>query len=327
MFKTYLKALLPLCLILVCGTAVVQAAEPYPSHPVKIIANMAAGGGTDAIARILSPKLSDRLGRPVIVENRAGAAGQLGTELAATSAPDGYTMLVASSTAVTLPYLRKTRYELLRDFVPVAQIGSGGFVLVINKKLPYTTAGEFLADAKAHPRKYTFGSPGQGSAGHLALNLLKSRTGIEMVHVPYKSSTEVAQAIIAGHVDCAIDIVPIEKPYIDAQSVRALATTGSRREPTLPDLPTFNEVGFVPGGYVTTFWYGAFLPRATPAPVVERVQREFAAVLKDPDVVERLKTFSVAPSQLIGADFERSINTDIAMWRKVIDDNKLSIDE
>lgn len=325
MFKTVLRAMLTLCLLF--GTAAAQAAEPYPTRPVKIIANMAAGGGTDTIARILAPKMSDRLGRPVVVENRAGAAGQLGTELAATSAPDGYTMLVASSTAVTLPYLRKTRYELLRDFVPVGQIGLGGFVLVINKNLPFTTAREFLADAKAHPRKYTFGSPGHGSAGHLALSLLKSRTGIEMVHVPFKSSTEVAQAIIGGQIDCAIDIVPIQKAHIDAQSVRALVTTGSQREPTLANLPTIDELGLVPGGYVVTFWYGAFLPRGTPTSVVERVQRDFAAVMKDPDMIERLKGFSVAPSQVSGADFERSISAEIAMWRKVIDDNKLSIDE
>lgn len=198
-------------------------------------------------------------------------------------------MLFASSSVETLPYLRKTKFELSRDFVPVGQVGIGNFVLVVSPKLPFKTLAEFMAAVKANPGKYTFGSPGTGSAGHLALNLLKAKAGLEMIHVPFKSSSEIAQAMISGQIDCAIDILLIQKPYIEAQSVRALATTGTVRDPNLPGLPTFNEAAGIPGGYEITFWYGVFLPRSTPAPVVERARREFASVMKDPEILQRVK--------------------------------------
>ena len=310
--------------LMLCAPAA-AAADEFPARALKIVTPMAAGGGTDTVARLFAQKMSARMGQPVIVENRAGAGGQVGAETAAAAPADGYTLRFASSSAVTLPYLRKTKFELLRDFAPVGQVGVGGFVLVLNPKLPYKTLAEFIAAAKAQPGKFTFGSPGTGSAGHLALHLLKARTGIEMVHVPFKSSTEIAQALIGGQIDCAIDIVPIQKSYIDAQTVRALATTGAAREPTLPQLPTFDESALVPGGFQITFWYGMFLPRATPAPVVERVQREFAAVMRDPEVLQRVKGFSLVPSTLVGNDFRASIAAETAVWRRVIDDNKLSI--
>src|SRR6059036_988021 len=178
--------------LLVAGllaVAITSAAnEPYPSRPVKVVANMAAGGGTDTIARIFAQRISRELGQTVIVENRAGAAGQIGTEAVAAAPADGYTFLFASSSLMHLPYLRPTRYELLKDFEPVGQAGIGGFVLVINPRLPFKTLAEFMAAVKANPGKYTFGSPGVGSAGHLGLYLLKSKSAVEMVHVPFKSS-------------------------------------------------------------------------------------------------------------------------------------------
>ncbi|NDZ18757.1 hypothetical protein C7T35_21245 [Variovorax sp. WS11] len=311
---------------LLATAALAGAAEPYPSRPVKVIANMAAGGGTDTIARIFSEQISRQLGQPVVVENRAGAAGQIGTELAAVAPADGYTFLFASSSLLSLPYLRPTRYELLKDFEPVGQVGIGGFVLVVNPKLPFKTLAEFMTAVKANPGKYTFGSPGIGSAGHLGLYLLKAKSGVEMVHVPFKSSTEVAQALISGQIDCAVDIVPIQKSYIDAQSVRALATTGPARDPSLPQLPTFNESKLVPGGYELTFWYGMFAPRATPPAVLKRAQEAFATVLQDPAVQERVKGFSVVPSQFTAADFRRSIAAETEQWRKIIKDNNITLD-
>jgi tripartite-type tricarboxylate transporter receptor subunit TctC len=205
------RDLLSVFAIVIAFTFSHVAAEEYPNRVVKIVAPMAAGGGTDTVARLFAQKISARLGQPVIVENRAGAGGQIGAEAVASAPPDGYTLLFGSSSAVTLPYLRKTRFDLMRDFVPVGQVGIGSFVLTISPSLPFKALEEFLASAKANPGKYTFGSPGSCSAGHLALHLLKARTGIEMVHVPFKSSTEIAQAMIAGQIDCAIDIIPIQK--------------------------------------------------------------------------------------------------------------------
>jgi tripartite-type tricarboxylate transporter receptor subunit TctC len=311
--------------LLAVGVAA-NANELYPSRPVKVVANMAAGGGTDTIARIFAQRISRELGQPVVVENRAGAAGQIGTEVVASAPADGYTFLFASSSLLSLPYLRTTRYELLKDFEPVGQVGVGGFVLVVNPKLPFKSLTEFMAAVKANPGKYTFGSPGVGSAGHLGLYLLKTKSGADMVHVPFKSSTEVAQALISGQIDCAIDIVPIQKSYIDAQSVRALATTGQARDATLPNVPTFNESNVVPGGYELTFWYAMFAPRGTPAPVVKQAQDAFAAALKDPAMQERVKGFSVVPSQLTAGEFRSSLVGETELWRKIIKDNNITID-
>ena len=302
------------------------ADDAYPSRPVKVVANMAAGGGTDTIARIFAQRISKELGQPIVVENRAGAAGQIGTEVVAAAPADGYTFLFASSSLLSLPYLRTTRYELQKDFEPVGQVGVGGFVLVVNPKLPFKSLSEFMAAVKANPGKYTFGSPGVGSAGHLGLHLLKSRSGVDMVHVPFKSSTEVAQAVISGQIDSAIDIVPIQKTYIDAQSVRALATTGAARDVTLPNLPTFNESKLVLGGYELTFWYAMFAPKATPAPILKRAQVAFANALKDPAMQDRVKGFSVVPSQLTVAEFRGTVAAETEMWRKIIKENNISID-
>jgi tripartite-type tricarboxylate transporter receptor subunit TctC len=307
-------------------TGFAQADETYPSRPVKVVANMAAGGGTDSIARMFAQRITSELGQPVIVENRAGAAGQIGTEVVAASAADGYTFLFASSSLLSLPYLRQTRYELLKDFEPVGQVGIGGFVLVVNPKLPFNTLSEFMAAVKAQPGKYTFGSPGVGSAGHLGLHLLRSKAGVDMVHVPFKSSSEVAQALISGQIDCAVDIVPIQKPYIEAKTVRAIATTGSTRDPSLPHLPTFNEAKVVDGGYELTFWYGMFAPRATPATALRKAQSAFSAVMADPGMRERIKTFGVAPSALDAAQFKASLTSEVALWRKIIKDNDIRID-
>lgn len=312
--------------ILLAVTALPHAADKYPSRPIKIVANMAAGGGTDGIARIFAQRLSSELGQPVIVENRAGAAGQIGTEFVATTPGDGYTFLFASSTLQSLPYLRKTRYEILKDFAPIGQVGVGGFVLVVNPKSKFKSLGEFLAQVKSHPGKYTVGTSGIGSAGHLGLYLLRSKAGIDMVHVPFKSSTEVVQALISGQIDCSLDIVPIEKPFVDAGSVRALATTRDSRDPSLPGVPTFNESKQIPGGFELIFWYGMFAPRNTPPAIVKKAQLAFATALADPATQERVRTYSLSPSHLTAAEFEKSIAGEVVLWRKIIKDYDIKID-
>lgn len=306
---------------LIGGTA--TASESFPDRPVKVVVPMAAGGGTDAVARLIAQKMSASMDTPVIVDNRPGAGGQLGAETVASSEADGYTLLFASSSVMTLPYLRETRFELLEDFVPVGQVGVGGFVLTLRPTLEHQTLSEFLDDARENPGKFTFGSPGMGTAGHLALNLLNAKTGIEMVHVPFKSSTEIANALIAGQIDCAIDIVIIQKPFIEAGRVRALATTRDARDPSLPDLPSFNELDAVPGGFEITFWYGMFVPRSTPEGAVSRLQEAFAAAMQDQEIISRLDQLSVVPSSMTPAQFEQNIADDIAAWRKVIEDNDL----
>lgn len=298
-------------------------ASDYPSQPIKVIVPMAAGGGTDAVARLIAQNMADQMKATVIVDNRPGAGGQLGTEVVAAAKPDGHTVLFASSSILTMPYLRQTRFELLKDFEPVGQVGVGGFVMVLRPDLKHATLQAFLDDAKQNPGKFTFGSPGVGSAGHLALNLLKAKTGIEMVHVPFKSSTEIVNALVGGQIDCAIDIVTIQKPFIESDRVRALATTRPERDQSLPELPTFNELKAAPGGFEITFWYGMFVPRDTPKAALDKLRETFNVAMKDPAVIDRLSNLSVVPSTFTADEFKQNIASEIAAWRKIIDDNNL----
>lgn len=304
------------CLTLGMGLAHAQ----YPERTVRIVAPMAAGGGTDTVARVFAQKMAARLGQSVIVENRPGGGGQLGPELVAASPADGYTMLFTSSSALTLPYLRKTRFDLARDFVPIGQFGTGNFALVINSKLPYKTLAEFFAAVKANPGKFTYGSAGTGAVGHLALELLKAKSGLDLVHVPFKSSLEISQAMMSGTIDASIDPMTTQRPNIESGLVRGLATTGPARDSYLPNLPTITESRLVPGGYEMTYWFGVFMPIKTPAAVVERVQREFIAVMKEPDMADRLKAFSLAQSPMTAAQFQANIVAEAAMWKKLITD-------
>lgn len=319
----FLKTLRFLSTAAILTAATLAAHAQFPERPVKVVAPMAAGGGTDAVARVFAQKFAERLGSSVIVENRPGGGGQLGAELVAAAPPDGHTVLFASSGALTLPYLRKTKFDLQRDFVPVGQVGVGNYVVIINPKLPYRTLQEFIAAAKANPGKFTYGSAGLGSGSHLSVELFEARTGVKLVHVPFKSSNEATTAMIGGVVDCAIDVLTIVKPHIDAGTVRGLATTGAVRDPGMPNLPTVNEAKIAAGGYEMTFWYGMFLPIKTPRPVVERMQREFAVIMKDPEILDRVKRFSVAPSTLNAVQFQANIAEETNIWKKIIADGKI----
>ncbi|MGQ3002618.1 MAG: Bug family tripartite tricarboxylate transporter substrate binding protein [Hydrogenophaga sp.] len=310
-------------LLLAAVLPLTALANDFPTRVIKFVVPHGTGGGTDLVARVLAQKMSPSLGQPIVVENRPGAGTQTGAEYVASSPPDGHTIMLSSSSVLTIPYLRKTRFELPRDFTPIGQVGLGTFALVVNPRLPFRTLAEFIEAAKANPGKYTYGSAGMGSAGHLALELLKSKTGIELVHVPYKSSGDIAQALLSGQIDVSIDILTIQKALIDTQKVRALATTGLARDPNLPQLPTFNETGVVPGGYHMTYWYGLFVPVRTPAAVVQRLQREFTTAMKDPEILQRVKDFVLLPSELGPAQFKDNVATEAAMWKKLIESNDI----
>lgn len=317
------KAIRLLAFALTATISVTSTATEFPERPLKIVVPMGAGGGTDIIARVLSQKLAASLGQAVIVENRAGAGGQLGAEYVASSAADGYTMLLSSSSALMTPFLRKTKFDLRRDFVPVGQVGTQSLGVIASPLLPFRTFPEFIAAARANPNKFTFGSPGMGSVAHLAGELLRSRSGIEMVHVPFKSSNEVVQALMGGTVDIAIDGTTAYLPGIEARRLRGFATTGKERAATLPNLPTVNETQAIPGGFETGLWFGLFLPVKTPPNVVERVRKEFAAVMKDPEVVSRVQSFGLTPSTLTADQFKTTVAADAEVWRKLITDNRI----
>lgn len=323
MIRTLMNGMALSALLLAGSTALAA----YPEHAVRMVAPMAAGGGTDSVARLFAKKLEARLGQAVIVENKPGAGGQLGVEHVRTAKPDGHTMLFTSSSALTLPYLRPMSFELQRDFVPVGQVGVGSFALVINKSLPFKTADEFLKAAKENPGKYTYGSAGVGSAGHLAGELLQEKAGISLVHVPFKSSGEISVALMGGQIDSSLDVLTVQRKHIEAGVVRGLATTGETRDPSVPDLPALNESKLIPGGYQMTYWFGMFLPSDTPKDVVARVRKEFAEVAKDPEVVQRVEAFALVPSKFTAAEFGQNIKEESAVWKKVIKDSGITLDK
>ncbi len=319
MRRTFLRGVMhALALAGIAAVAPTALAADYPERVVRLVVPQGPGGGTDLVARLIAQRLATPLGQAVIVENKPGGGTQLGTEFVAAAPADGHTVLLTASPVVLLPYLRKTRFDFLRDFVPIGQVGVGNFALVVNPKLPFRTAPEFLAAVRANPGKYTFGSAGVGSAGHLALELLKARAGLEMVHVPYKSSGEVAQGVASGQIDSSIDNLTTQKVQIAAQTVRGLATTGLARDPGLPELPTLQELNLIPGGYTMTYWYGMFVPTRTPAPVVARLRSEFAAMMAEPKMQEQIRGMSLVPSAFKAEEFGTHLAAEAAMWKGII---------
>lgn len=323
--RSFIKILAAAAAMLgLCGTSV---AQDFPTKPLRFIVPHSAGGGTDVVARVFAEKMRVGLGQPVIVENKVGGGSQVGAEYVAGSASDGYTMLFTSSSVLTLPYLRQTKFELSKDFVPIGQIGTGGFVFVVRPDFPANTFAEFIALAKNNkPGAFTYGSAGVGSANHLAMELLKSKVGIDLTHVPYRGSGDMAQALMSGQIDTAIDVLITEKDLIKAKKVRGLATAGTERDPDTPDLPTINETRQVPGGYEMTFWFGVFVPSQTPAPIVERLRKEFATVMKDPDVLKRVKSLALSPSTMSPAQFQAAIVAEQDIWKKVITQNGIRLE-
>jgi tripartite-type tricarboxylate transporter receptor subunit TctC len=292
-------------------------AQSWPAKPVKMVVPFSAGGSTDTVARILSEKLTARLGQPVIVENRAGAGGSVGSEMVAKSTPDGYTMLVGtSSTMAILPYLyRKPPYDPNKDFAPVALLGTADIMIVVNSKVPVRSVKELLTYAKANPGKLTFASGGNGSISHLLGEYFKSMANVDLLHVPYKGDAQMVTDLIGGQVDMAFGTAVAFLPHLKSGKVVALAVTNPKRSTTQTDLSTVSESG-VPG-FEAVQWFGIAVPMGTPREVIQRVNAEIRVILGMPDVRAR---FSDLGFDVVGgtpeafADFLRSEN---AKWKKI----------
>src|ERR1700746_2344647 len=245
-------------------------AEDYPARPVRIIVPFGPGGPADVAARLLGNALQDGLGQPFVVENRTGAGGVIGTQEAAKSPADGYTLLMMSNTQTANESLVPNRkYDLMRDLAPIAPINSSDLVIVVHPSVPAKTLQEFIALAKSEPGKLNYASSGQGTPYHMAGELFKSMAGIDIVHVPYRNSGEARSGVIGGQVQMMIDAVTAMAPNVSAGQVRALATTGKTRSSVLPDIPTVIEAG-VPG-YEATIWLGLMAPIGTPKPIIEKL--------------------------------------------------------
>ncbi|HUL87518.1 MAG TPA: tripartite tricarboxylate transporter substrate binding protein [Pseudolabrys sp.] len=315
-----------MALLALAGVAVIPAfeakADEYPSRPVKIIVPFGAGGPTDVYARAIGEELRKALHQPFVMENRPGAGTTIGTEVVAKSAPDGYTLLMVSGTqTVNETLYAHKQYQLMRDLVPVAPLIDTDLVLVVHPSVPAKNLSELLALARAKPGTINYGSSGPGSNYHMAGELLKNLTGIDIVHVPYKGSTGARNDILSGQVQILFDSVPTMAPMIKAGLVRALGTTGKSRSPTLPDVPTMAEAG-VPG-FNATLWVGFMVPAGTPQPIVDKLNREITKILARPDVKEAWEKTGATPVVMTQQEFKAFMDSQVAKWANVIKANNI----
>jgi tripartite-type tricarboxylate transporter receptor subunit TctC len=305
--------------ILLTVTAAAPWAQGYPAKPVRMIASSSPGSAVDIVARIVAQKLGEQLGQQVIVDNRAGAGGNLGAELAAKSAPDGYTLFMGTPAhAINTGLYRKLNYDLTRDFAAVSQVTSGQYVIVVHPSLPVKSVKELIALARTKPGQLNYASAGNGNATHLAGELFNSATHVKLVHVPYKGSGPALTDLVGGQVQLMFCNLTAALPQVKSTRIRALAVTGRTRASAAPDLPTVMEAG-VPG-YVVVSWFGVLVPAATPRELITRLNTDVARAMGAPDIRERLAGEGAEPTVGTPEQFAAFVKAEITQWTKVIRD-------
>ena len=322
MMRPRLASLIFMTAVLALAAGPVTAAD-YPDRPVKIIAPFGAGGPTDVFTRIIAQELQKSLSQPFVVENKPGAGTTIGTEYVAKSPPDGYTLLMVSGTQTVNETLYTHKaYHLMSDLVPISPLIDSDLVLVVNPAVPAKSVAELIALAKAKPGTLNFGSSGPGSNYHMAAELLKNLTGINIVHVPYKGSTGMRTDIISGQIQMLFDSVPTMAAYVKDGRVRALGTSGEKRSPIMPDVPTIAET--VPG-FQATLWVGFMAPKGTPMPIVNKLNAEITKILKRPDIVAAWEKQGATPLTMAQPQFASFMQAQVDKWAKVIKDNHIAL--
>jgi tripartite-type tricarboxylate transporter receptor subunit TctC len=316
--KRWMRTLAALALLAVAPLAATTAhAQDYPNRAVKIIVPFAAGGPADVYARVLAQHLQERMGQPFVVEDRPGGGSIVGTEVAAKSAPDGYTLLMMSNThTVNESLMPRKPFELMRDFVAVAPVNYSDLVLVVNPSVKANTLRELIALAKANPGKLNYASSGPGTPYHMAGELFKSMAGVDIVHVPYKESSGARTGLLGGQVEMMFDAVTVMNEHVRAGKARALATSGKVRSAVMPDVPTVDEAG-VPG-YDAVIWLGIMAPKGTPAPIVERLNAEITRIVQSPAVKAEWAKQGAVGMAMTPAEFTRYLDDDIVKWARVV---------
>lgn len=299
----------------------------YPDRPIHLITPFPPGGGTDAVARIVGEKLASLLGQPVVVENKAGAGGSLGTELAARAAPDGYTLVLGSSAthAVNPSLYSKLGYDPIKDFSAISPVASTPLLLMVNASVRANTVSELIALAKARSGKneMTYASAGTGSAQHLGGELFKAMTGTNIMHVPYKGAGPAMVDLLAAHVDMAFDTMPSALPQVGSPKLKVLGISSPARKASLPDVPVIAET--VPG-YELVTWYGLFAPSGTPSEIVERLNQAVKQALESKDVQDKFSAAGIEPTWSTAGDFAALVSREVPKWRKVIEQAGAKID-
>ena len=309
-----------------CGAAGTAAAQAgYPSRAITLVVPQQAGGANDAIARVVAQKLSEQLGQPVVVDNRPGAGGNVGTAAAAKAKPDGYTLLLtADSAQVINPWLyQNTGFDPVKDFEPVAPLATAGYVLVANPAFPASNVAELVALAKARPGHYAIASAGNGTLNHLIGEMLQKTAGISLQHVPYKGSAMAATDVVGGQVPLSVQSLPSSIAFIKAGKLKVLGVVNTQRVAALPDAPTIGETL---SGFGQTPWYGLFAPAGTPAAVVARLQAEVAKALDHKDVADRLAAVGCEPYKGTSAQLAALVRDDLARWGRAVKDTGAKID-
>ena len=293
------------------------AAQAYPSKPIRMVVPFPAGGGIDTVARVIAPKLAESLGQPVIIDNRVGASGTVGTEAVAKAAPDGYTLLATfASHAQNASLYPKLGYDTVKDFAPITLIATVPNILVINPSLPVKTVKELVALAKKHPDEILYASIGNGTPAHLSAELFNSMAGIRMTHVPYKGAAASIVALISGETQLTFTTVLVAMPHIKSGRLRALGVASLKRSTVLPDVPTIDEAGV--RGSESNAWYGLLAPARTPQTILDQLHRETVKTLQNNDVRDNLKGQGAEPVGNAPREFAVIIADEIEKWRRVV---------
>ena len=306
-------------------SAAAQTSQVFPSRAIHIVIGFPPGGAIDTIARVIAPKMSADLGQSVIVENKPGAGGVIGMQTVSKAEPDGYTIFMGTmgNFSITPALVKDLPYNVLKDFAPVTQVASSGFVMYVTPALPIKTIPELIAYAKAHPGKLNYSSSGNGGLPHMAGEMFASVAGVKMTHVPYKGSAPSVNDVVAGQVQLTFEAVAVGLPHVKSGRLRALATMGTQRMDVLPDVPTVAES--LPGFNVTN-WFGMAVPAATPADRINKIQQSVVSALKQPDVQKTLAGLGVEPVGDTPAQFGAYIKDELVRWQKVITEGNIKID-
>jgi tripartite-type tricarboxylate transporter receptor subunit TctC len=317
---------LALALILAFGCATTAArADDYPSHPIRLIVPFAAGGAADSVARIVGKRIGEALGQPVVVEDRGGGNGIIGTQVVSSADPDGYTLLLGQSGPISInPGIYKSlSYDPEKDLTPISMTSAYPYIVVVNPSLGVKTLAELVALAKREPGKLNYGTTGVGSSNHLVTELFSNRAGIKMTHIPYRGTSLAVADLIAGQVQVVFSDPVSALAHVKAGTLIALAVTSKDRSPVAPDVPSIAESGY--GGFDAIAWHGIMAPARTPKPIIERLNAEIVKALSDPDTIKLIQAQAIQPVGNSPEAFASFIKQDITMWKDVAAQAKIEV--
>lgn len=310
--------------VLLAATQLLHA-QGFPSKPVKLIVPFPPGGGTDILARPIAQKLSEKWGQPVIIENRGGAGGNIGTKAAAEAAPDGYTLImgVLGTHSVNQSLYANAGFDSTKDFAAITMVANTPNILVVHPSVPVKSVAELIAYARANPDKLNYATPGNGTPSHLATAIFENMAGVKLTHVPYKGSGPAMTDMLAGQTQVWIANAPVVLPHIQSGKLRALATTSAQRPEMLTNIPTLNEAGLT--GYEADTWYGIFAPAKTPKPILDKLNADIVSVLKSKEITDRFAAEGAIVVANSSEDFTQKVSDDVSKWKKVIIELNLQI--